>query len=83
MDLKPANKATAPHRVRYDGREGAAPAANPWEVVASPKMFGADGRRRRWSADTKGATPPRDGPFAPAAGTVAKEMPPQTRRRRT
>jgi hypothetical protein len=36
-------------------------------------------RRRRWAAHALGDTPPRDGPFAASAATVAVSMPPKAR----
>lgn len=36
-------------------------------------------RRRRWSAHALGDTPPRDGPFGPAAAEAAINFPPKTR----
>jgi len=48
------------------------------EKAMGAKMDG----RRRWAEETKGATPPRDGPWADAAGQVAQLAPPRTRKRR-
>ena len=40
-------------------------------------------KRRRPMADTLGATPPRDGPFAMAAADIAVQKPPRARQRRS
>jgi hypothetical protein len=55
--------------------------ANPFGPLARglmPKGY----KRRRWASDTLGATPKRDGPFAPMASVVAPLYPPRGRQRR-
>jgi hypothetical protein len=39
----------------------------------------ASRKRRRWDAETLGATPPRDGPFARSAEPIARMFPPRMR----
>ena len=82
MELKPTGKKI---KLRYDGlgnvmdeKDG----HNPWATSSRGINPAASGKRRRWSADTLGATPPRDGPFALAAEDVAIQKPPKTRTKR-
>jgi len=56
---------------------------NPWATLARAVKPPKGNRRRRFAADTLGATPPRDGPFAFAAQGVAAVNPPKTRVRRS
>lgn len=54
--------------------------ANPWQMLARHDKMGAPlAKRRRWASDTLGATPPRDGPWAQSAASVANLLPPKTR----
>lgn len=82
MELKPTGKKV---KVRYDGlgnvlREE--DGNNPWATSSRGINPAVSGKRRRWAADTLGATPPRDGPFSLAAEDVAIQKPPKTRSRR-
>lgn len=88
MELKPSkDKLGTRRRVVMDGIGGtvlAEDSRNPWATLArgiSPGQ-GQTGKRRRWTADTLGATPPRDGPFQYGAADVAIQKPPKTRQRR-
>lgn len=78
MELKPTGK-----KQQLDGMGrplGPADTKNPFYTIA--RGLGAGGpKRRRFAADTLGATPPRDGPFAPSAADVAVAKPPRTRAR--
>ena len=88
MELKPSrDKQGSRKPVKLDGMgRPIAPGdeRNPFAQLAK----GVDPRnptamkRRRWAADTLGATPPRDGPFSLGAADVAVTKPPRTRRRR-
>lgn len=54
---------------------------NPFASIARGIETRVGAKRRRFSADTIGATPPRDGAFAAAAADVAVAKPPKTRSR--
>jgi len=84
MDLKPTRK-KAPWK--QDGSEEppkplesiGAGGANPWAMLARHSKMGSGYKRKRWTSDTLGATPPRDGPFSLGAADVAAINPPKTR----
>lgn len=81
MDLKPTGKRGWP-KGRTDQRSGPAPSANPWEAIGKNVGSPTSNKRRRPFADTLGATPPRDGPFAAGAADIAVQKPPKTRKAR-
>jgi hypothetical protein len=78
MEFKPS---TDKQKLDGFGRPlGKADTKNPFAAIA--KGLGPAGqKRRRFAADTIGATPPRDGAFAPMAADVAVAKPPRTRAR--
>ena len=97
MELKPTRDRQTPQRKPIlDGignRLSPDEYKNPWVTLArgiSPKAPAlglpnpaARQRQRRWSSDTLGATPPRDGPHSLAAADVAVAKPPRTRKKRS
>lgn len=78
MELKPSRD-----KMKLDGFGrplGKQDSKNPFATIA--KGLDAKGvKRSRFAADTLGATPPRDGAFAPAAADVAVAKPPKARTR--
>lgn len=82
MEFKPTRrKAEAQPRLDGMGRMLGADTKNPFATIARGLDAGGTGKRRRFAADTIGATPPRDGPFAAGAADVAVAKPPRTRSR--
>lgn len=82
MELKPTKDKV---KLRYDGLGNVIneeDGKNPWATSSRGINPAQSGKRRRWSSDTLGATPPRDGPFSLAAEDVAIQKPPKTRSRR-
>jgi hypothetical protein len=82
MDLKPTGKKAPwqkgdepPKPLESIGAGG----DNPWAMLARHNKMGSGSKRRRWAADTLGATPPRDGPWSLGAADVAIVNPPKTR----
>lgn len=83
MELKPTGSKVAvkpwdekpPKPLESIGAGG----SNPWAMLARHNKMGAGNKRKRLGADTLGATPPRDGPFAQSAASVANLLPPSTR----
>jgi hypothetical protein len=78
MDLKPQNNPAWPQtQVKKEMPQ----APSPWRGVE--QAFGAKpDARRRWAAETLGATPPRDGPWQLGAKELARLLPPRTRKER-
>lgn len=82
MKLQPAKDKAS---TVMDGIGGTIPredSRNPWATLARGTMPKQGNKRRRFAADTLGATPPRDGPFQYGAADVAVQKPPKTRVRR-
>jgi hypothetical protein len=82
MELKPTGKKAPwkgdeepPKPLESIGAGG----ANPWAMLARHDKMGSGYKRKRPFSDTLGATPPRDGPWAQSAASVANLLPPKTR----
>lgn len=79
MELKPSKD-----KMKLDGFGrplARADTKNPFATIARGIDSPVNMKRRRFAADTLGATPPRDGPFAASAADVAVAKPPRTRAR--
>jgi hypothetical protein len=86
LELKPSQDKQSPRKkVKLDGvgnRLSEEAEKNPFYTIGRG-MESRGTRRRRPMADTLGATPPRDGPFAMGAADIAVQKPPKGRQRRT
>lgn len=79
MELKPQRNASWPSRQRRGAEGDKSP--SPWKGLE--QALGAKpSARRRWAAETRGATPPRDGPWAVQAQELGRLLPPRTRKER-
>lgn len=85
MELKPSRDKTG-KKPQLDGIGNSVlpeDHKNPFATIARGLApGGGNGKRRRPFADTLGATPPRDGPFAQGAADIAVQKPPRTRQKR-
>jgi len=82
MELKPTGRKAGQNSMKPLASIGAG-ADNPWEIIArGTKMEAPRAKRSNWARNQLGATPPRDGPFAPMAAAIAANMPIKTRTKR-
>lgn len=84
MELKPSRH-KAPVKPQLDGlgnKLRPEDSRNPWASLARG-LAPRGGKRRRFAAETLGATPPRDGPFSAGAAGIAVAAPPRTRKQRS